>query len=48
VGEKLGYIKATLALALQRPDLAGPLRDYLQHILQQETFVSREAAADKE
>jgi len=28
-GNKLGYLKATVYFALQRPDLAGPFREYL-------------------
>lgn len=31
-GNKLGFLKATLYFALKRPDLAGPLRDYLKTI----------------
>jgi UTP--glucose-1-phosphate uridylyltransferase len=29
-GDKLGFLKATVEFALQRPDLGGPLRDYLR------------------
>ncbi|MBA2935471.1 UTP--glucose-1-phosphate uridylyltransferase GalU [Sphingomonas sp. CGMCC 1.13654] len=29
-GEKTGFIQANIALALEREDMAGPLRDYLQ------------------
>ncbi|MBZ5575328.1 MAG: UTP--glucose-1-phosphate uridylyltransferase GalU [Acidobacteriia bacterium] len=29
-GDKLGFLKATVELALQRPDLGGPFREYLK------------------
>jgi UTP--glucose-1-phosphate uridylyltransferase len=29
-GDKLGFLKATVEFALQRPDLGGPFRDYLK------------------
>src|ERR1700690_2468180 len=29
-GDKLGFLKATIELALKRPDLGGPLREYLK------------------
>jgi len=29
-GDKLGFLKATVEFALKRPDLGGPLRDYLK------------------
>jgi UTP--glucose-1-phosphate uridylyltransferase len=29
-GDKLGFLKATVEFALKRPDLGGPLRDYLR------------------
>ena len=29
-GDKLGFLKATIEFALQRPDLGGPLRKYLK------------------
>ena len=29
-GDKLGFLKATVELALKRPDLGGPFRDYLK------------------
>lgn len=32
VGDKLGYLKATIEFALERPDLAGPLRNYLKEL----------------
>ncbi len=31
-GNKLGYLKAMVYFALQRPDLAGPFRDYLDSL----------------
>jgi UTP--glucose-1-phosphate uridylyltransferase len=31
-GNKLGFLKAVVYFALQRPDLAGPFRDYLKSI----------------
>jgi len=33
IGDKLGYLKATIGLALTRPDMRGPLRDYLRTVL---------------
>lgn len=33
VGKPLGYVKAVAAVALARPDLAGPFREYLKGIL---------------
>jgi UTP--glucose-1-phosphate uridylyltransferase len=32
-GDKLGFLKATVEFALKRPDLGGPLRDYLKGLL---------------
>jgi UTP--glucose-1-phosphate uridylyltransferase len=32
-GDRLGYLKANIAFALKRPDLAGPLRQYLSEVL---------------
>jgi UTP--glucose-1-phosphate uridylyltransferase len=29
-GDKLGFLKATIEFALKRPDLGGPLREYLK------------------
>ena len=31
-GDKLGFLKATVEFALKRPDLGGPLRDYLRRL----------------
>ena len=31
-GDKLGFLKATVEYALQRPDLGGPFRDYLKSL----------------
>lgn len=36
IGSKLGYLEATVEIALKRPDLAGPFRDYLVRLLQRE------------
>ena len=33
VGDKLGFLKATVEYALRRPDLGGPFRAYLQELL---------------
>ena len=32
-GDRLGYLKANFAYAMKRPDLAGPLRQYLEDLL---------------
>ncbi len=32
-GDRLGYLKANFAYAMKRPELAGPLRQYLQELL---------------
>jgi len=32
-GDKLGFLKATVEFALKRPDLGGPLREYLKGLL---------------
>ncbi len=32
-GDKLGFLKATVEFALQRPDLGGPFREYLKNLL---------------
>ncbi|HET9554931.1 MAG TPA: UTP--glucose-1-phosphate uridylyltransferase GalU [Anaeromyxobacteraceae bacterium] len=32
-GDRLGYLRANIAFALKRPDMAGPLRHYLQELL---------------
>ena len=31
-GNKLGFLKALVYFALRRPELAGPFRDYLEHV----------------
>jgi UTP--glucose-1-phosphate uridylyltransferase len=31
-GDRLGYLKANLAFALKRPELAGPLREFLREV----------------
>ena len=31
-GDKLGFLKATVEFALQRPDLGGPFREYLKSL----------------
>jgi len=31
-GGKLGFLKATVEFALKRPDLGGPLREYLKSL----------------
>jgi UTP--glucose-1-phosphate uridylyltransferase len=31
-GNKLGFLKATVEFALQRPDLGGPFREYLRSL----------------
>ena len=33
IGDKLGFVRATVAYALKRPDLAGPLKEFLRTIL---------------
>jgi UTP--glucose-1-phosphate uridylyltransferase len=38
IGNKLGFIKATLDFALDRPDLSREVRNYLHEIMQQETY----------
>lgn len=35
IGSKLGYLEATVEFALNRPDLAGPFREYLLKLLKQ-------------
>jgi UTP--glucose-1-phosphate uridylyltransferase len=32
-GDRLGYLKANVAFAMKRPELAGPLREYLKEIV---------------
>jgi UTP--glucose-1-phosphate uridylyltransferase len=32
-GDRLGYLKANVAFALKRPEIAGPLREYLRELL---------------
>jgi UTP--glucose-1-phosphate uridylyltransferase len=32
-GDRIGYLKANIAYALKRPELAGPLREYLKELL---------------
>ncbi|MGI8962853.1 MAG: UTP--glucose-1-phosphate uridylyltransferase GalU [Bryobacteraceae bacterium] len=34
-GDKLGFLKATVEFALNRPDLGGPFREYLNHLCAQ-------------
>ena len=31
-GDRLGYLKANIAFAMKRPELAGPLRQYLAEL----------------
>ena len=31
-GDRLGYLRANLAFALKRPDLAGPLRELMKEM----------------
>jgi UTP--glucose-1-phosphate uridylyltransferase len=33
VGDKLGFLKATVEYALRRPDLGAPFREYLKEVL---------------
>lgn len=40
VGDKLGYLKATLDLALRRAELRGPLLDYLHKLVLQSSSLS--------
>ena len=32
-GDRLGYLKANIAFAMKRPEIAGPLRQYLEELL---------------
>jgi UTP--glucose-1-phosphate uridylyltransferase len=32
-GDRLGYLKANIAFAMKRPEIAGPLREYLKELL---------------
>jgi UTP--glucose-1-phosphate uridylyltransferase len=41
VGEKLGYLKATVELALAREDLAGPFGEYLDRLVARRTSMTR-------
>jgi UTP--glucose-1-phosphate uridylyltransferase len=34
-GDKLGFLKATVEFALNRPDLGGPFREYLNNLCAQ-------------
>ncbi|HHT73631.1 MAG TPA: UTP--glucose-1-phosphate uridylyltransferase GalU [Firmicutes bacterium] len=36
VGDKLGFLQATVELALKRPDLNGPFREYLKELVRSE------------
>ena len=35
VGDKLGFLKATVEFALRRPDLGGPFRSYLEELMEE-------------
>ncbi len=35
VGDKLGFLKATVEFALRRPDLGGPFRSYLEEVMKE-------------
>lgn len=35
VGDKLGFLKATVEFALRRPDLGGPFRSYLEELMKE-------------
>lgn len=39
-GSKIGFLKATLAHALQREDLAGPLREYMRELMLDDAVVN--------
>jgi UTP--glucose-1-phosphate uridylyltransferase len=49
IGNKLGYLEATVEFALNRPDLAGPFREYLFKLIEEEKAkFDLESAAAKE
>jgi UTP--glucose-1-phosphate uridylyltransferase len=50
IGNKLGYLVATVEFALNRPDLAGPFREYLFKLIEAEKakFTFEDSAATKE
>lgn len=49
IGNKLGYLEATVEFALNRPDLAGPFREYLFKLIKEEKAkFDLESAAAKE
>lgn len=50
IGSKLGYLEATVEFALKRPDLAGPFREYLFKLLEEEKakFSQADCAAAKD
>lgn len=48
VGDKLGFLQATVEFALKRDDLRDDFLEYLEEILAKEKGVAREVAATKE
>lgn len=50
IGDKLGYVQATIDFALKRPDLRGPLTEYLSQILRtsNQVWITGEVAAGHE
>jgi UTP--glucose-1-phosphate uridylyltransferase len=40
-GNKLGFLKAVVYFALRRPDLAGPFREYLEKLHQENSFTMK-------
>lgn len=47
VGNKLGYLEATVEFALHRPDLAESFREYLIKLVENEGFIHNQCAATK-
>lgn len=47
IGNRLGYLEATVEFALNRPDLAGPFRDYLIKLMKKDGIIHNHCAATK-
>ena len=40
VGNKMGYLEATIEFALKREDLRGPFKAYIENIIKSDLFIN--------
>ena len=46
VGDKLGFLEATVDFALKRPELQAPFMEYLKKVCRESTFEKEVAASE--